>query len=223
MSHFERKVLVLDSRYEPVKIVSLELGFVLMYTNRATVVVESDRALRSLTQTFTVPWILRLNNCSPKGRRLHGPRFSRQNVYLRDGYRCQYCNWSGPIHVLTLDHLIPSAKGGRTTWDNIVTACKTCNLRKGSRTLEELGLRLPRMPTRPQFHPATLFAVRFGMHRKNIPSEWVPYVDLSAADKMLSHIEHDEPEISGNPAPRRPEGFQKSTATSRRRGPAAAV
>jgi 5-methylcytosine-specific restriction endonuclease McrA len=188
MTNFERKVLVLDSRYEPVKIVSMHVGFVLLYTERAETLVESDRTIRSVSRTFTVPWILRLNNSFPKNRRLQGPRFSRQNVYLRDGYRCQYCNWSGPLAHLTLDHLIPSSKGGKTTWENIVTACKTCNLRKGMRAPEEVGLRLNQPPARPQFHPGSLFALRFGLNRNNIPPVWLPYVDLSVLDKMTQAI-----------------------------------
>ena len=189
MSSFERKVLVLDSRYEPVKVVSLQVGFVLLYTDRAASVVDSERAIRSVSCTYTVPWILRLNNSSPKGRRLQGPRFSRQNVYLRDGYRCQYCNWTGPLSNLTLDHLIPSAKGGKTTWDNIVTACKNCNLRKGMRTPEEVGMRLAQHPVRPHFHPASLFPLRYGLNRTNIPAVWLPYVDLTILDKLATALQ----------------------------------
>lgn len=201
MSNFERKVLVLDSRYEPVKVVSMEMGFVLLYTDRATPLVDSDRPIRGVGKSFTVPWIIRLNNCSPRNRRLHGPRFSRQNVYLRDGYRCQYCNLAGPLQNLTMDHLIPSARGGQTTWENIVTACKSCNLRKGARTIEELGLRLPRLPARPQFHPTTLFALRYCLTRKNIPAEWVAYVDLSVSDRLLMCLSSEAPIAStGRPS-----------------------
>lgn len=194
MSSFERKVLVLDSRYEPVKVVTMQTGFVLLYTERAVPVVESERSIRSISRTYAVPWIIRLNNSSPKGRRLHGPRFSRQNVYLRDGYRCQYCNWTGPLANLTLDHLIPSAKGGKTTWDNIVTACKTCNLRKGMRSPEEVGLRLAHPPVRPHFHPASLFPLRYGLNRNNIPPVWLPYVDLTIIDRLSAALHGALPE-----------------------------
>ena len=122
MSSFEKKVLVLDSRFEPVKIVSMQIAFVLLYSDRAENVVESDRIIQGVSQNWTVPWIIRLRGCRPKTRKLAGPRFSRQNIYLRDGFRCQYCHWTGPPTNLTLDHLLPSAKGGKTTWENIVTA-----------------------------------------------------------------------------------------------------
>jgi 5-methylcytosine-specific restriction endonuclease McrA len=184
MPNFERRVLVLDSRYEPVKIVSIHTGFVLLFTERASSVVESARVIRSVSSSHLVPWIIRLHNAAPRNRRSGGPRFSRQNIYLRDGYRCQYCNWTGSILNLTMDHLIPLSRGGKTTWENIVTACKHCNLKKGSRTIEELGLRLPRMPERPRFSGTALFALRYGLHRNNIPDAWMGYVDLTMSDRL---------------------------------------
>jgi len=84
-----------------------------------------------------------------------------------------------------MDHLIPLARGGRTTWDNIVTACKHCNLKKGARTIEELGIRLPRMPERPRFSGTALFALRYGLHRNNIPDTWMGYVDLTMSDRLI--------------------------------------
>lgn len=186
MPNFERKVLVLDSRYQPVKVVSLEVGFVLLYTKRALSLIDSERVIRGVNADYTVPWIILLQNCSPKSRRTLAPRFSRQNVYLRDGYSCQYCGWMGPLHHLTLDHLVPCAKGGKTSWDNVVTACRPCNHRKGARTIEELGVRPRNMPIKPSFSPAAVFALRYGLNRKNIPEDWVPYVDLSVTDRLLS-------------------------------------
>jgi hypothetical protein len=86
-----------------------------------------------------------------------------------------------------MDHLIPLARGGKTSWDNIVTACKSCNLRKGARTIEELGLRLPRLPERPHFNGTALFALRYGLNRLNIPEPWVGYVDLSVSNRLIEH------------------------------------
>ncbi|NBO37719.1 HNH endonuclease [bacterium] len=185
MANFERRVLVLDSRYEPVKVVGLNTGFVLLYTDRASPVIDSPRLIRSVSNSFTVPWIVRLHNCSPRHRKVVGPRFSRQNIYLRDGFRCQYCNWAGSILNLTMDHLVPLARGGKTNWENIVTACKSCNLWKGAKTIEELGLRLPRMPERPRFNGPALFALRYGITSHNIPEQWSGYIDLSVSDRLL--------------------------------------
>jgi hypothetical protein len=199
MPLFSRKVLVLDARYEPVKVVSMETGFVLVYSGKAQVVAESDRTLRTIDKLYPVPSIIRMSQAAPRQKRLLGPRFSRQNVYLRDDFRCQYCNWTGPIHQLTLDHLIPSSQGGPTTWLNIVTACKTCNLKKGARSPSELGMKLKKPPERPKFPRHVMFALRYLITRNNIPPEWIPYVDLSVTNRLLACVELEMPLSFGRP------------------------
>ena len=189
MSRFERKVLVVDSRIEPIKLVTMEAAFSLLYSGRASGLVESDRLIKGVNKSWTVPWILKLEGCRPKHKKLNGPRFSRQNVYLRDSFRCQYCQWSGPLSNLTLDHLYPCAKGGKTTWDNIVTACKECNTKKGAKTIEELGITIARPPRRPFIHPKVLFPLRYGINSKNAPAPWIDYLDMSIADKGLIEFE----------------------------------
>ena len=77
-----------------------------------------------------------------------GVVLSRDNVFKRDGFKCQYC---GTEKELTLDHLIPKAKGGKTSWNNLVTACKSCNAKKGNYSLEEAGLELNLRPFRPSY------------------------------------------------------------------------
>jgi hypothetical protein len=189
MTNFARKVLVLDSRYEPVKIVSMNHGFVLLYSNRAECVVDSERTILGVGKKWTVPWIIRLSGCRPKLKRFNGPRFSRQNIYLRDGFRCQYCHWTGPTTTLTLDHLIPTAKGGKTTWENIVTACKACNMKKGAKTIEEMGIQIHRHPKKPDLQPALLFPLKYGLSPKNAPEVWLPYLNLSLAERRVKELD----------------------------------
>ena len=198
MNRLERKVLVLDAKYEPIKVVSLEVGFSLIYSGRATSIVDSERIIKGVQKDWKVPWILRLEGSRPKHKKLNGPKFSRQNVYLRDNFTCQYCNYNGPTYNLTLDHLIPSAKGGKTTWDNIITACKTCNMKKGSKTVEELGIVIMRPPQRPAIHPKLLFPLRFGITKYTAPPEWLPYLDMSLADRGLREFEASPVLISQN-------------------------
>ncbi len=72
--------------------------------------------------------------------------FTRFNLFLRDGFMCQYC---GSRQDLTFDHVLPRARGGRTNWENVVAACSPCNLRKGSKSLRDSGLKLNRKPRMP--------------------------------------------------------------------------
>jgi 5-methylcytosine-specific restriction endonuclease McrA len=74
------------------------------------------------------------------------PAFTRFNLFLRDRFQCQYC---GSPNDLTFDHVVPRSQGGRTTWENVATACAPCNLRKGGRTPKEAGIRLMQTPYRP--------------------------------------------------------------------------
>ena len=75
------------------------------------------------------------------------PAFTRFNVFLRDRFSCQYC---GNEQHLTFDHVTPRRLGGRTTWENILTACAPCNMRKGGRTPQEAGMKLIKKPVRPK-------------------------------------------------------------------------
>ena len=80
-------------------------------------------------------------------------RFSRHNIYMRDGNTCQYCGQELPRTELNLDHVVPRAQGGRTTWENVVCCCIDCNLSKGARTPEQAGLKLLKAPVRPRWTP----------------------------------------------------------------------
>ena len=79
--------------------------------------------------------------------------FSRRNLFLRDEHRCQYCGVRGPTGELSIDHVVPRSRGGTSTWTNCVLACHACNVRKGSRTPNEAGMRLMRRPLRPRWSP----------------------------------------------------------------------
>lgn len=79
--------------------------------------------------------------------------FSRRNLYRRDGFRCQYCGRRQATSDLSIDHVLPRSRGGRTTWENCVLACIPCNVRKGSKVLGEVGMHLIRSPEKPPWSP----------------------------------------------------------------------
>ena len=99
-------------------------------------------------------------------------KISRRALFARDGWRCVYCGTSGGR--LTLDHVVPRSKGGESIWENVVTACAPCNLRKGDRTLEQAGMALRTSPRAPT---PTLF-IKLAAPR--IPSGWTPYLPATA-------------------------------------------
>ncbi len=101
-------------------------------------------------------------------------RFTRQNLFERDGYVCQYCGDLFGPRELNLDHVIPRERGGRTTWENITTSCQRCNSRKANRLPHEAGMRLLRKPRRPSWRPFVSVAAR-----DRLDDAWTHFLHLS--------------------------------------------
>lgn len=162
-----QKALVLNIDYSPITICTVQRAFLLVYLEKAELVKANNSFFfHTIDNTFSMPSVIKLNryvNVPYKGVVL-----SRENIFKRDGFKCQYC---GTAKELTIDHLIPKAKGGKTSWSNLVTACKKCNSKKGYYSLEEAGLQLSFRPYRPSYI----------MHLKNqygnSYEEWGPYLD----------------------------------------------
>ena len=143
----KRRVLVLNQDYSPISICTVQRAFLLVFLNKADLVnkVNGDM-IRTVDQAYPMPSVIRLRNYIPVPfRRVV---LTRQNIFKRDGFRCQYC---GTNRDLTIDHVVPRARGGKTTWLNLLTACKTCNARKGDYTPEEVGLSVKSQPYRPSY------------------------------------------------------------------------
>jgi 5-methylcytosine-specific restriction endonuclease McrA len=102
-------------------------------------------------------------------------KFSRLNIYTRDRFTCQYCGAQLLAEDLTFDHVVPRAAGGRTAWDNIVTACVPCNSRKANRTPQQASMALLRKPAKPRFLPT----VTVKMDGRHVPQEWRPYWNVT--------------------------------------------
>jgi 5-methylcytosine-specific restriction endonuclease McrA len=119
------RTLLLTQGYEPVKIIPWQRAMTLLALDKVDVVEEYDAQVRATSLIIKVPAVVRLR----KAFRRHAKpvKFSRVNIYARDGYRCQYCGTKCTIDGLTYDHVMPRSRGGRTTWDNIVSCCYACN------------------------------------------------------------------------------------------------
>ncbi|HWG85509.1 MAG TPA: HNH endonuclease, partial [Deinococcales bacterium] len=132
-------VLVLNASYEPLHVCSIKRAVTLLMDEAAERVEDAPAFLRSPSTNFPVPSVIRLRRYVRRPPRYH-VAFNRRNVFRRDGHTCQYCGRSGGD--LTLDHVLPRSRGGRNTWENIVTACRECNSRKRDRTPEEARMHL---------------------------------------------------------------------------------
>ena len=178
--------LVLDVGYRPIACAPWQTAIVWVLEKAVEVVDEyPDRYIRSPSWQCKMPSVVRL--LKPV-RRKPAVKFSRQNVYARDGGRCQYCGIRVPANAFTYDHVVPRAQGGRTAWDNVVVACIPCNQRKGGRTPAQASMRLRSTPVRP----ARLPDVRsLSMtYRPGMPEAWRDW--LRDAVYWSGELEHEE-------------------------------
>ena len=128
--------LVLNADFRPLSYYPLSLwswqdAIKAVFLERVHVVSSYDRIIKSPSFEMFLPSVVSLKEYVKPARH---PAFTRFNVFLRDRFECQYCGEGRPTHDLTFDHVIPRSRGGRTTWDNVCTACGPCNLRKGKRS-----------------------------------------------------------------------------------------
>ncbi len=146
--------LVLNADYRPLSYFPLSLwpwqaALKAVFLDRVNVLHEYQKVVRSPSTTMRLPSVVALNDYIKPQK---GAAFTRFNLFLRDGFRCQYC---GSSRELTFDHVVPLSQGGMTSWTNVVAACPECNFRKGSKTLKAAGMKLlsePREPSNLQLH-----------------------------------------------------------------------
>jgi 5-methylcytosine-specific restriction endonuclease McrA len=162
-----QQVLVLNASFEPLNVCSLRRAHVLVYKGKAEVIEALEKPLRSAVDTFAWPHVIRLVTYVRVPRSVQR-KISRRALFARDGWQCVYCGTNGGR--LTLDHVVPRSRGGDSVWENVVTSCAPCNLRKGDRLLDEVKMEL-RAPPRP---PAPVLFIRLAASR--IPSGWEPYL-----------------------------------------------
>lgn len=196
----ESRVLVLNRSYQPVTVTRALRAFGLLYAGTAHALDEEfrtfdfeswsslgaehgDDVIRTPRMVLKVPRVVVLQGYDklPRTR----VRFSRQNVYLRDGFKCQYCAKRFPRHQLNLDHVVPRTQGGKTSWENVVCSCVKCNLAKGGRTPREANMKLLKVPKRPSWSSLTPLLGR-------VPyKEWLPFLDPVAASYWNTELLQD--------------------------------
>lgn len=165
----ERPTLVLNRHWQPVGVSTVARALVLIWNDVARVVDpdefrlfcwedwtqvepgDDEPCIRASRLRLKVPEVV----CLSRYDRLPGQAvtFSRRNVAKRDHHTCQYCGTQPGWEQITIDHVIPRAQGGASSWTNCVAACMRCNTRKADRTPEQAGIRLRKSPVRPDWKP----------------------------------------------------------------------
>jgi 5-methylcytosine-specific restriction endonuclease McrA len=169
-----RKVLLLNASYEPLGIVTVPRAVRLVWKGSAeTVELDGSRMLRSQRFAYPCPSVIRLITYVNVRKRRNGAGNLRTKILMRDRYRCQYCGCKGTALDLSLDHILPRSRGGRTTPENLCAACKACNSRKGDRTPAEARMPLRTEPSALMYDLDTAVL----RHAADLRPEWRKYID----------------------------------------------
>lgn len=192
-------VLVLNRSYLPIHVTTVRRAFALVYQGMARAVDEQYQtfdfdgwrqlavardtdAIGTPGGPVRVPRVILLTAFDRVPKR--HVRFSRINIFARDDLTCQYCKRRFPKSELNLDHVVPRALGGRSTWENVVCSCLDCNRRKGGRTPHQAGIKLMRKPARPRWTPFVSIMLSNVRYR-----EWRPYLNIVDASYWNVELE----------------------------------
>lgn len=190
MSLLDSSVLVLNRSWVAVHVADVRRAFSLVYRGVARIVSPEDfstydfddwkelsvatdgKCIHATNFRLMVPEVIVLRYFNEFIRK--EVRFSRRNIFERDKNRCQYCGQRFAKTDLTIDHIIPRSRGGHDTWTNLVLACVRCNVRKGSNTPDEAGMKLVRTPRKPNWMPH--LGIRFDVSSR---ASWQKFVDAA--------------------------------------------
>lgn len=167
------RTLVLNAGYEPMQLISWQRALCLVMSEKAEVIARYDQVARSVSRAIPLPSVVRLVRYVQVVSRFGFVRCTRKNVLLRDRYQCQYCGVKCRHGAISIDHVQPRSRGGKTNWTNVVAACHTCNRRKGSRTPDEAGMPLMRPAKRPHWREL------IDDMSREATGDWLPYLDLT--------------------------------------------
>ncbi len=161
-------MLVLNASYEPINVCTVRRAAVLVLKGKAEILEDSAHSLHAERLTMPRPVVIRLNVYVRVPRNAHCRKITRRAIFARDRWMCQYCG--SERGSLTVDHVIPRSKGGRSSWDNIVTCCVSCNRRKGDQLPKQAAMH-PMHPPRP---PSPTIFVHVAA--SSIPPVWERYL-----------------------------------------------
>ncbi len=169
----QHPALVLNADFRPLSYYPLSLwpwqeAIKAVWLDRVSIVAEYDETVRSPSTTIKIPSVVVLKDYVKPQKRV---AFTRFNLFLRDGFCCQYCGSRGD---LTFDHVVPRSRGGITSWENVVAACSPCNLHKANKSLAQSGLALRKPPRQPAAEDLRNVGRRFPPN--HLHESWVDYL-----------------------------------------------
>ena len=165
-----KSVLLLNTSYEPLRVISWRRAITLYFLNKVEILEVYDRVIHSVNFAFPAPSVVRLLNFVKFYSR--SIPLTRQNLVLRDQFCCQYCGKSVSGLDITIDHVVPRSKGGQSCWENLVVCCSGCNKKKANRTPAEAGMTLLKPPRKPVWLPI----IRSRHFDREVPKEWKDYL-----------------------------------------------
>ncbi len=163
-------VLVLNSTYEAINICNVKRAVVLIFSGTAVVLEKNSHKIHSPSITMDVPSVIKLRNFINLANKK--VVLTRRNVLIRDKNICQYCAKEFKVSELTIDHIIPKSKGGKTRWDNIVASCKACNNKKGRNTPWRANMSLVKKPSAPNY----IYFLHIMRYLGNNNEPWMKYL-----------------------------------------------
>ena len=164
-----KKVLLLNSSYEPISVINGKKAITMLITKKVDYIEKTQLFINSEKLKISLPLIVKLKSYIYLEKRKIA--LTRKNIFKRDSYKCQYCGKSASS--LTIDHVIPKNKGGKDSWDNLVSACMKCNLNKADSFLKDINMRLINSPKKPHY------LIYMQEHVSNEYKSWKPYLYMS--------------------------------------------
>ena len=166
--NLNNKVLLLNNSYEPISIITAKKAVIMYFLDKVDVVKKSKIVINSLYLKFNIPEVIKLKNyIYIKHSKIP---LTRKNILKRDNNTCQYCGKNKS--EITIDHILPKDKGGNDSWNNLVVACKRCNMIKGNYLLKDIDMQLIRKPFEPT---KIIYLQNIGKNNKS----WHPYLYLT--------------------------------------------
>ena len=161
-----RRVLLLNQSYQPLMIIGAKRALVLVLTEKVDAIENYAEYVHSMFFKMPLPSVIRLKKYARFNKK--EIVLSRKNILKRDNYTCQYCGIES--NQLTIDHVVPRQKGGPDTWENLVTACEKCNAHKANKLIDEIGMKLLKLPRKP------MVIAHLQNNIKDYQKMWRPYL-----------------------------------------------